>query len=148
MDSPRFPRQRNFPALPEGTSKEQGEEEGKWAEAEAEVTEVVAAAQASAQRSDSPDQAEPKWHTPWHHQLVVLIARTFRQSRHHILSKMHILFTALIILLCSLVWFQMPRNESSIIDRLGYVSFFDGYFATSCNAAKTMDCYTIFLLKI
>ena len=63
-----------------------------------------------------------KWPTPWYWQLVVLIVRTFRQSRHVILSKLNLIETVLLSVICSLIWFQIPDDEASINDRNGYVS--------------------------
>lgn len=63
-----------------------------------------------------------KWPTPWHWQILVLIVRTFRQSRHIILSKLNLLQTILLSGVVSLVWFQIPDDVESIADRLGYVS--------------------------
>ena len=63
-----------------------------------------------------------KWPTPWYWQLLVLIVRTFRQSRHIILSKLNLLETILLTVIVSLIWFQIPDDVESIDDRLGYVS--------------------------
>ena len=63
-----------------------------------------------------------KWPTFWHWQLLVLIVRTFRQSRHVILSKLDFLQTIFIAIMVSFFWFQIPEDEESINDRRGYVS--------------------------
>lgn len=62
-----------------------------------------------------------KWPTPWHWQLLVLTVRTFRQSRHVLLSKLNIIQTVLMAVVISLIWFQIPEDEASIRDRYGYV---------------------------
>ena len=63
-----------------------------------------------------------KWPTPWYWQLLVLTARTFRQSRHIILSKLNIIQCILIAIVISMIWFQIPEEEYSISDRRGFVS--------------------------
>lgn len=62
-----------------------------------------------------------KWPTRWYWQFLVLLVRTFRQSRHVILSKLNILQTVLLTAVASIVWFQLPNEEDSIPDRYGYV---------------------------
>jgi hypothetical protein len=63
-----------------------------------------------------------KWPTSWSWQLLVLIVRTFRQSRHVILSKLNLIQTILLAIITALIWFQVPEDERGINDRLGYVS--------------------------
>ena len=63
-----------------------------------------------------------KWPTAWYWQFGVLTVRTFRHSRHIILSKLNILQTFLMAILAALLWFQMPLDEANIGDREGYVS--------------------------
>ena len=63
-----------------------------------------------------------KWPTSWSWQLLVLIVRTFRQSRHVILSKLNLIQTILLAIISSIIWFQVPQDERSIVDRNGYVS--------------------------
>ena len=63
-----------------------------------------------------------KWPTAWYWQFLVLLVRTFRQSRHIILSKLNILQTVLLTVLASVIWFQLPDHEDSIFDRTGFVS--------------------------
>ena len=62
-----------------------------------------------------------KWPTPWYWQLLVLTVRAFRQSRYIILSKLNWVQTLLLAIVVSLVWFQIPKDEESISDRLGFV---------------------------
>ena len=115
-DSPQFPGQRKFPPLPENASEKEKEEEEERKREEMEVEKE------KSEHSATLDRSEPKWATPWHHQFLVLIARTFRQSRHHLLSKMNVTFSLAVVVMCCLVWFRIPQNEDSIITRFGLVS--------------------------
>ena len=63
-----------------------------------------------------------KWPTRWYWQFLVLLVRTFRQSRHVILSKLNIVQTIILTTVASIIWFQLPKHEDSIPDRYGYVS--------------------------
>ena len=63
-----------------------------------------------------------KWPTQWYWQFLVLLVRTFRQSRHIILSKLNLIQTVVLTIVASVIWFQLPNTESSIADRYGYVS--------------------------
>lgn len=70
-----------------------------------------------------------KWPTSWSWQFLVLTARTFRQSRHVILSKLNFLQAILLTVISSIIWFQVPPDERGINDRIGYVSIlFDYYY--------------------
>ena len=62
-----------------------------------------------------------KWPTRWYWQFLVLLVRTFRQSRHVILSKLNLLQTVILTVVASIIWFQLPKHEESISDRYGYV---------------------------
>ena len=68
-----------------------------------------------------PVESSRKWPTSWFWQLLVLIVRTFRQSRHVILSKLNLIQTILLAVIVSLIWFQVPEDEMSVNDRHGYV---------------------------
>ena len=63
-----------------------------------------------------------KWPTRWYWQFLVLLVRTFRQSRHVILSKLNLVQTVILTTVASIIWFQLPKHEDSISDRYGYVS--------------------------
>lgn len=82
----------------------------------------------SSSSSDSSDSLQDaksrnrKWPTRWYWQFLVLTVRTFRQSRHVLLSKLNFIQTFLVAAVVSLLWFQMPQDEESISDRNGYVS--------------------------
>lgn len=74
------------------------------------------------ERRDSELISTRKWPTSWFWQLLVLTVRTFRQSRHVILSKLNLIQTILLAMIVSIIWFQVPEEERSINDRNGYVS--------------------------
>ena len=63
-----------------------------------------------------------KWPTRWYWQFLVLLVRTFRQSRHVILSKLNLLQTVILTTVACIIWFQLPKHEVNISDRYGYVS--------------------------
>ena len=54
---------------------------------------------------------EPKWPTSWLWQIGGLSVRTFRQSRHVILSKMS-LVQIIAIFIAYLIWFQTFMTEA------------------------------------
>jgi len=66
---------------------------------------------------------ERKWPTSWYWQLFVLTVRTFRQSRHVLLSKLNIIQALCLAAVVSLIWYQVPREEESISDRYGVLFF-------------------------
>ena len=70
----------------------------------------------------TPCSKTRKWPTPWHWQFRVLLLRTFRQSRHVILSKFNFSQSLLLAIIVSLLWFQVPYKEENIYDRYSYVS--------------------------
>lgn len=79
-----------------------------------------------------------KWPTPWYWQLLVLIVRTFKVSRHVITSKLNLVQTVLMAVVVSIIWFQIPEEEESIEDRSGYVSvekLIITYFTIVCEYA-------------
>ena len=63
-----------------------------------------------------------KWATRWYWQFLVLTVRTFRESRHNLLSALNVIQALLLAVVCSLIWFQTPKVEQSISDGHGYVS--------------------------
>ena len=67
---------------------------------------------------------EPKWPTSWLWQFSVLSVRTFRQSRHIILSKTNLIQTIAISIIASLIWFQTPMTEAGINNIFGLVTNF------------------------
>ena len=102
-------------------------EEGREEEGEGEGDSSSATSDDGSASSDSAGPVssrfkERKWPTPWHWQFLVLTLRTFRQSRHFILSKLSLIQNIILSVICSLVWFQLPDTEESITDRVGFVS--------------------------
>ncbi|KAL5491029.1 hypothetical protein EMCRGX_G016243 [Ephydatia muelleri] len=71
---------------------------------------------------------EPKWPTSWLWQFGVLSVRTFRQSRHIILSKTNLIQTIAISIIASLIWFQTPMTEAGINNIFGLLFFFATYW--------------------
>ena len=111
--SPRLPRKTTFSAL--NPIAELSEDNS--------MSEIEPSSETS---SESDEQGRKvfkvrKWPTRWYWQFLVLLVRTFRQSRHVILSKLNILQTVLLTTVASIVWFQLPKQEDSIPDRYGYV---------------------------
>lgn len=80
-----------------------------------------------------------KWPTQWYWQFLVLLVRTFRQSRHVILSKLNLIQTVILTTVSSIVWFQLPKHEDSISDRYGYVSVW--YYNYDSNTSYHI-CYS------
>lgn len=70
-----------------------------------------------------------KWPTSWFWQLLVLTVRTFRQSRHVILSKLNFTQTIVLAVIVSVIWFQVPDDERSVNDRHGYFFFVSIFWA-------------------
>ena len=64
-----------------------------------------------------------KWPTSWYWQFLVLTHRTFRQSRHVMLSKLSFFQMFGVAFISSLVWFQIEDVEDTIQDRYGLVSY-------------------------
>lgn len=89
------------------------------------------------------DKKERRWPTPWYWQFLVLTVRTFRQSRHVILSPYNFVQTLLIAAVVSLLWFQVPLEEESISDRYGAVSVPD--LTTGGVAVRSSSLLTDFL---
>ncbi|KAK7098883.1 hypothetical protein V1264_003101 [Littorina saxatilis] len=71
---------------------------------------------------EDPDP-QPKWPTGWVTQYTQLTLRTFRESKTRIMSKLKIMESVLLCLLVSLVWFQLPRTEETLRDRMGALFF-------------------------
>ncbi|XP_076471095.1 uncharacterized protein LOC143301001 isoform X2 [Babylonia areolata] len=69
------------------------------------------------------DPEDHKWPTGWLTQYLQLTLRTFRQSRTRILSKLKIIESVVLCVLVSLVWFQLPRTEETLRDRMGVIFF-------------------------
>jgi hypothetical protein len=62
-----------------------------------------------------------KFSTSFWTQLNVLTRRSFHQARPDILSKLAFIQTIVVGIFISLIWFQAPRDEKSIRDRVAFV---------------------------
>ena len=75
------------------------------------------------------DQNEvSKWPTGFCTQYTQLTLRTFRESRKRILDKWKLLENLLICSFVSLIFFQLPRNEETLRDRMGAVFFISAHW--------------------
>ena len=63
-----------------------------------------------------------KWPTGFLTQYFQLTLRTFKQSKSKMYSKFKIFETVFLCVLLSLIWFQLPRSENTLRDRMGLVS--------------------------
>ena len=134
-------RERQGKELEEEGKREEEEEEEKISDSNVEIMEYVQSPwlprkfpplpaptvlppvdEEEVRTASSLGRRERKWPVPWHWQFIVLTVRTFRQSRHILLSKYNIVQALCLSLLVSLVWFQVPLVEESISDRYGVVS--------------------------
>ncbi|XP_046546159.1 ABC transporter G family member 21-like [Haliotis rubra] len=64
-----------------------------------------------------------KWPTGFFTQFKQLTVRTFKNSKSRILNKLRLLEALLLCVLVSLLWFQLPRNEETLRDRMGVIFF-------------------------
>lgn len=69
-----------------------------------------------------------KWPTGFCTQYTQLTLRTFRESRKRILDKWKWLENLLICSFVSLIFFQLPRNEETLRDRMGAVFFISAHW--------------------
>ncbi|KAL3841325.1 hypothetical protein ACJMK2_019487 [Sinanodonta woodiana] len=69
-----------------------------------------------------------KWPTGFVTQYTQLTIRTFRESQKRILEKMKILENLLICAIVCLIYFQLPRNEETLRDRMGAVFFISAHW--------------------
>ncbi len=63
-----------------------------------------------------------KFQTSFWTQYTTLLKRTFLQARARILSKLNIIQTVVLAIFCGLIWWQTPRTEETLTDRMGMVS--------------------------
>ncbi|XP_050409543.1 uncharacterized protein LOC126824373 [Patella vulgata] len=64
-----------------------------------------------------------KWPTSFFTQFKHLTVRTFWQCKSRIFSKMKLIESVLLCVIVSLVWFQLPRIEETLRDRMGAIFF-------------------------
>ncbi|XP_021345189.1 ABC transporter G family member 9-like [Mizuhopecten yessoensis] len=69
------------------------------------------------------DSNTPKFLTSFFTQYKHLTIRTFKQSRPRILDKLKLLENVVICAVFSLIWFQLPRTEDTLRDRMGAIFF-------------------------
>lgn len=75
---------------------------------------------------------DPKWPTGFITQYTQLTIRTFRQSKALIFNKFKIIETVVMTVLLSLIWFQLPRIEETLRDRMGVVGLFVIFVQKGC----------------
>ena len=63
-----------------------------------------------------------KWPTGFWTQYKNLTLRSFKLSAVRILDKVKLIENILICLIVSAIWFQLPRSEETLRDRMGAVS--------------------------
>ncbi|XP_012938369.1 ABC transporter G family member 21 [Aplysia californica] len=66
---------------------------------------------------------DPRWPSGYWTQFSQLMLRTFRQSKTRILDKLKIIESVVLCILVSLIWFQLPRTEETLYDRMGVLFF-------------------------
>ncbi|XP_076116252.1 uncharacterized protein LOC143083788 isoform X1 [Mytilus galloprovincialis] len=64
-----------------------------------------------------------KWPTGFFTQYTNLTIRSFKLSKGRILDKTKIIENVIICAIVSLIWFQLPRSEDTLRDRMGAVFF-------------------------
>ena len=69
------------------------------------------------------DEAKTKWPTGFWTQYKNLTLRSFKLSAVRILDKVKLIENILICLIVSAIWFQLPRSEETLRDRMGAVFF-------------------------
>lgn len=93
-----------------------------------------------------PDMEGPgKWPSGFWTQYSQLTIRTFRQSRRRVLCKGTVLQNFLICLVVCLIFFQLPRTEETLRDRMGAVFFIAAHwgFTPLFDAVTSCRLYDI-----
>lgn len=62
-----------------------------------------------------------KWPTCFTTQYKHLTVRAFKVAQSRVLNKFKIFETAFLCVFLSLIWFQLPRSEDTLRDRMGLV---------------------------
>lgn len=65
---------------------------------------------------------DKKWPTGFLTQYKQLTLRTFKTSKSQMFSKFKLIETVVLTAIVSLIWFQLPRTEETLRDRMGVVS--------------------------
>ena len=69
----------------------------------------------------------PKWPTGFWRQYSTLCRRSFCNNRKRYISLSNLLETFAVAVVVSLLFWQLPRSEETVVKRLGMVSFFAIY---------------------
>ncbi|XP_033751581.1 ABC transporter G family member 14-like isoform X3 [Pecten maximus] len=93
----------------------------RWCSQEVEITECDVGAHLMEENVTFSDT--PKFLTSFSTQYKHLAIRTFKQSRPRILDRLKLLENILILAIFSLIWFQLPRTEDTLRDRMGAIFF-------------------------
>lgn len=64
---------------------------------------------------------DKKWPTGFLTQYKQLTLRTFKTSKSQMFSKFKLIETVVLTAIVSLIWFQLPRTEETLRDRMGVV---------------------------
>ncbi|XP_053384355.1 uncharacterized protein LOC123537135 [Mercenaria mercenaria] len=96
--------------------------------------------------SPVPDQ---NWPTGFLTQYKYLTVRAFRQAKTRLVDKFKIFETVFLCVLLSLIWFQLPRSEDTLRDRMGlifYISMHWG-FTPLFDAVTTFPMEKVVIYK-
>ncbi|XP_062612613.1 uncharacterized protein LOC134274352 [Saccostrea cucullata] len=66
---------------------------------------------------------EKKWPTGFITQYTQLTFRTFKTSKSQLFNKFKLIETLVLTIIVSLIWFQLPRTEETLRDRLGVLFY-------------------------